>query len=52
MRDFLQGQGRRPAISGINRKNTLKYFEDSNLSLTRRLQKMAILGQSPGRFSL
>jgi len=28
--------------------NTLKYFENYNLSLTQRLGKMAILGQPPG----
>ncbi len=33
----------------FNRKNTFKYFEDSNLSLTRRLRKIAILGQPPNR---
>ena len=55
MRDFLQGQassleGLRPGREGedFNRKNTLKYFENSNLSLTRRLRKIAILGQPPG----
>jgi len=31
-----------------NHRNTLKYFEDYNLSLTQRLGKIAILGQPPG----
>jgi len=30
-----------------NHRNTLKYFEDYNLSLTQRLGKIAILGQPP-----
>ena len=51
MRNCLQGQGRRPAISGINRRNTL-----SILSPARRDEsdvppmagrKIAILGQPP-----
>jgi hypothetical protein len=29
--------------------NTLKYFEDYNLSLTQRLGKIAILRQPPGQ---
>ena len=30
-----------------NHRNTLKYFEDYNLSLTQRLGEIAILGQPP-----
>jgi len=30
-----------------NHRNTSKYFEDYNLSLTQRLGKIAILGQPP-----
>ncbi len=47
MRYFSQGQGRRPAISGINRRNTLKYFESrpGGMSLTPRLGEIAFLGQ-------
>ena len=30
-----------------NHRNTFKYFEDYNLSLTQRLGKIAILGQPP-----
>ena len=33
-----------------NHRNTCKYFEDYNLSLTQRLGKIAILGQSPREF--
>ncbi len=35
-----------------NHRNTLKYFEDYNLSLTQRLGKIAILGQPPRRLLL
>jgi len=30
-----------------NHRDTFKYFEDYNLSLTQRLGKIAILGRSP-----
>ena len=39
------GEGR-----NYNHRNTLKYFEDYNLSLTQRLGKIAILGQPPRGF--
>jgi len=42
----------RGGIQKNNHRNTLKYFEDYNLSLTQRLGKIAILGQPPKAYIL
>jgi len=51
-RSSLRPVGLRPGGEGrnYNHRNTLKYFEDYNLSLTQRLGKIAILGQPPRGF--
>ena len=55
MRNLLQGQGRRPAISGINRRNTLSILspasdrrDESDVEIAKKLPfSDSLLGACP-----